>query len=82
MNNLVYTYKYPRPSVTGDCVVITKETEPRVLLIQRGNEPFKVCWAFIFYPKNLEGTVEEMYLCGELEDAICRRWPKYSSCRE
>ena len=22
-----YTYKYPRPAVTADCVVITKETE-------------------------------------------------------
>ena len=31
-----YTYKYPRPAVTADCVVITKEAEPKVLLIQRG----------------------------------------------
>ena len=28
-----YTYKYPRPAVTADCVVITKEAEPKVLLI-------------------------------------------------
>src|SRR5574344_559707 len=42
----MYTYKYPRPAVTADCVVITKEPEPRVLLIQRGNEPFKGQWAF------------------------------------
>ena len=41
-----YTYKYPRPAVTADCIVITKETEPKVLLIQRGNEPYKGCWAF------------------------------------
>lgn len=41
-----YTYEYPRPAVTADCVVITKEKEPKVLLIQRGNEPFKGCWAF------------------------------------
>lgn len=41
-----YTYKYPRPSVTADCIVITKEAEPMVLLIQRGGEPFKGCWAF------------------------------------
>lgn len=34
-----YTYEYPRPAVTADCVVITKEKEPQVLLIQRGNEP-------------------------------------------
>ena len=34
-----YTYEYPRPAVTADCVVIAKEKEPQVLLIQRGNEP-------------------------------------------
>lgn len=40
-----YTYKYPRPAVTADYVVITHEAEPRVLLIKRGGEPFKDCWA-------------------------------------
>ena len=43
---MAYTYKYPRPAVTADCIVITKETEPKVLLIERGDEPFKGCWAF------------------------------------
>ncbi len=32
---MAYTYKYPRPAVTADCVVITKEAEPKVLLIER-----------------------------------------------
>ena len=41
-----YTYKYPRPAVTADCVVMTRESVPQVLLIQRGIEPFKGCWAF------------------------------------
>ena len=41
-----YTYKYPRPAVTADCIVITREAEPKVLLIQRGDEPFKGAWAF------------------------------------
>lgn len=41
-----YTYKYPRPAVTADCVVITTEEVPKVLLIQRANEPYKDCWAF------------------------------------
>lgn len=40
-----YTYKYPRPAVTDDCVVITHKAEPRVLFIKRGGEPFKDCWA-------------------------------------
>ena len=43
---MAYTYKYPRPAVTADCVVITNEQQPKVLLIQRGNEPFKGYWAF------------------------------------
>ena len=46
IHTMAYTYKYPRPAVTADCIVITKEAEPKVLLIQRGNEPFKGCWAF------------------------------------
>lgn len=41
-----YTYNYPRPAVTADCVVLTKEEVPKVLLIQRANEPYKGCWAF------------------------------------
>ena len=41
-----YTYKYPRPALTADTVVITRDEEPQVLLIQRGGEPFKGCWAF------------------------------------
>lgn len=41
-----YTYKYPRPAVTADVVAITKEEVPKVLLIQRGFEPYKGCWAF------------------------------------
>ena len=43
---MAYTYKYPRPAVTADSIVITRETEPKVLLIQRGNMPFKGSWAF------------------------------------
>ena len=41
-----YTYKYPRPAVTADCIVMTNESLPKVLLIQRGFDPFKGCWAF------------------------------------
>ncbi|MBP7985129.1 MAG: NUDIX hydrolase [Bacteroidaceae bacterium] len=41
-----YTYKYPRPAVTADCVVITREKDPKVLLIQRKAEPYKDFWAF------------------------------------
>jgi 8-oxo-dGTP diphosphatase len=39
------TYEYPRPAVTVDVVLVTRETSPRVLLIQRKKEPFAGCWA-------------------------------------
>ena len=42
-----YVYKYPRPSVTTDCVIFGFDgTGLSVLLIQRGREPFKGYWAF------------------------------------
>ena len=54
-----YTYDYPRPAVTADCVVITKENKPKVLLIQRGNEPFKGQWAFPGGFMNMDETTEQ-----------------------
>ena len=56
---MVYTYKYPRPAVTADCVVITKEAEPKVLLIQRGTQPFNGCWAFPGGFMNMDETTEQ-----------------------
>jgi hypothetical protein len=42
-----YTYRYPRPAVTTDCVVYRFDREElQVLLIQRANEPFRGKWAF------------------------------------
>ncbi len=40
-----FAYDYPRPALTVDCVLVTRETRPRVLLIQRKHEPFAGCWA-------------------------------------
>ena len=42
---LKFTYDYPRPAVTVDAVLITREVKPRVLLIQRKHEPFAKSWA-------------------------------------
>ena len=56
---MAYNYKYPRPSVTADCIVITKEAEPKVLLIERGDEPFKGCWAFPGGFMNMDETTEQ-----------------------
>src|SRR5882724_9110599 len=41
-----HTYQYPRPALTVDCVVFGfDEGELKLLLIQRGLEPFKGRWA-------------------------------------
>ena len=42
-----FCYKYPHPSVTTDCVIFGFDgTKLRVLLVQRGIEPYKGRWAF------------------------------------
>ena len=64
---MAYTYKYPRPAVTADCVVITKESAPQVLLIQRGIDPFKGCWAFPGGFMNMDETTEQCAI-RELEE--------------
>lgn len=64
---MAYTYEYPRPSVTADCVVITKEDIPQVLLIQRGFEPFKGCWAIPGGFMNMDETTEQCAI-RELEE--------------
>ena len=47
MEDLKYCYKYPRPSVTTDCVIFGfDEAGLSVLLVERGLEPYKGCWAF------------------------------------
>ena len=64
---MAYTYKYPRPAVTADCIVITRESEPKVLLIGRGDEPFKGCWAFPGGFMNMDETTEQCAI-RELEE--------------
>jgi 8-oxo-dGTP diphosphatase len=61
---MTYTYEYPRPAVTVDALIIAKEDDCcRVLLIQRGQEPFKEMWA-------LPGGFVDMD--EDLDDAISR----------
>mgnify|MGYP006329689427 CR=1 FL=1 len=55
-----YTYKYPHPALTADCVVFGIDNhELFVLLVERGNEPFKGTWAFPGGFMNLDETAEE-----------------------
>ena len=56
-----YTYDYPRPAVTTDCVLFSRDerNELSVLLIERGGEPYKGCWAFPGGFLEMDETVEE-----------------------
>ncbi len=59
-----YVYDWPRPMVTVDAVVFTRTGDKtKVLLINRGKEPFKGKWA-------LPGGFIDMD--EELEDAVAR----------
>ncbi|HJZ55824.1 MAG TPA: NUDIX hydrolase [Gemmataceae bacterium] len=40
-----FSYDYPRPALTVDVVLATRESRPRVLLIRRKHEPFAGSWA-------------------------------------
>jgi 8-oxo-dGTP diphosphatase len=40
-----FTYPYPRPSLTVDIALVTREPPPRVLLIRRKADPFQGRWA-------------------------------------
>ena len=44
----MYTYQYPHPAVTTDCVIFGYDLREglSVLLVQRGIDPFKGQWAF------------------------------------
>lgn len=52
----MYTYEYPRPMLTADCVVINPLDE--VLLIRRSNEPFRGCWALPGGFMEMDETIE------------------------
>lgn len=60
MEQNVYTYKYPHPSVTTDSVVFGFDgSELNVLLIERGIEPYKGRWALPGGFLKIDETVEE-----------------------
>lgn len=61
----LYAYQYPRASVTADAVLFAeKDGQMYVLLIQRGNEPYKGYWAFPGGFLNMDETVAH---CAERE---------------
>jgi len=60
MSERNYCYKYPHPAVTTDCVIFGFDgVSIKVLLIQRGIEPYKGKWAFPGGFMNIGETAEE-----------------------
>ena len=60
MSEQKFCYKYPHPSVTADCVIFGFDgVSIKVLLIQRGIEPFKGKWAFPGGFMKIDETAEE-----------------------
>ena len=55
-----HTYEYPRPALAVDCVVFgLDDTDLKVMLIERGAEPFKGRWALPGGFVRLDETLEE-----------------------
>ena len=84
-----YTYDYPRPAVTTDCVIFGYDgKELKVLLIERGIEPFKGCWAFPGGFLNMDedalaGARRELKEETGLEDAFIEQFHTFSEpCRD
>ena len=56
----MYTYRYPHPAVTADCIVFACQNEKtQVLLIKRGSEPCKDMWALPGGFMNINESAEE-----------------------
>jgi 8-oxo-dGTP diphosphatase len=53
-----FTYDYPRPMVTVDIAIVTREAKPRVLLIRRKNPPFAGMWALPGGYINMDESLE------------------------
>lgn len=52
-----YTYKYPRPMLTADCIVI--DSARHVLLVERRNDPYRGCWALPGGFMEMDETIEQ-----------------------
>lgn len=56
-----YTYEYPRAMNTVDVVILNAQDDRniKILLIKRGRDPYKDCWAF---PGGFSNTIKTFNL--------------------
>lgn len=55
-----YTYEYPRPAVTADCVIFGFDGNSlRILLVERGVEPYLGLWALPGGFMKMDETIED-----------------------
>lgn len=73
-----YCYKYPRPAVTTDCVLLSPDGgQMQVLLVERGHEPYKGCWAL---PGGFINIDEDALPPAAASSRRRRASPRASSC--
>lgn len=78
--NKEYNYRYPHPAVATDCIIFGYDyslKQLKVLLIKRGNEPFKDCWAFPGGFVRENETVESCALRELAEETSIQIKPEY-----
>jgi ADP-ribose pyrophosphatase YjhB (NUDIX family) len=82
---MAYTYEYPRPALTVDCVIfgLDEDAELKVMLVERGGEPFKGRWAlpggFVRIEESLDDAArrelaEELGVTGVQLVPVFRAW--------
>lgn len=85
MDDKKFCYKYPHPAVTTDCVIFGFDgTNLKILLVQRGSEPYKGKWAlpggFLNPDASAEeGALRELKEETGLESAYVEQFHAYST---
>lgn len=70
----MYSYRYPRPMLTADCVVFGRREGGKfaLLLVQRGGEPYKGMWALPGGFMEMDETLEACARRELQEETGCR----------
>ena len=80
-----YTYPYPRPSVTTDCVIFGYDGKDlKILLVERGIPPFKGMWAlpggYLQMDEDaIDGAKRELFEETGLKDAYVEQFRTFAA---